>query len=421
MSNATFAVIMQTSGQSDKGVMLFDTHDLCHELAAMEADLIHRDGRHMIRSWVVNNSTRYALLTHFEGILPKLSSILPAQLRVLRFHDCQQIELSEDAFSFAKYLRLLDLSGCSLKKLPGSVGQLKMLRYLNAPRIEDEVFPVAITRLSKLTYLSLHGSSKISKPSESIDSHEDLMHLDLSGCSGLETLPESLGNLKCLTHLDLSGCSKLKALPDSFKNLKNLVHLDLSECSCVQGVPDALRGLNKLRYLNLSHPCGYFVEDQFHLRGLEEVLPKLKELQYLNLSMCLNPMCFTSAPQVGSEYLGDCTTGLGKLEHLDISHNKFLCELSDESLDGLEELRTLVLAGCFRLKILPKCIAKLEKLSKIDFSGCPHLESTLPNSIQELRHVLLQKDENVASHQEEEIQEVQEPHPSSDLASTSRG
>ncbi|XP_006660984.2 putative disease resistance protein RGA3 isoform X1 [Oryza brachyantha] len=413
LQNPTSAL---TSEKNEKNVTFFNTHVLLHDLAisAMGSDFINRDGRGGASSR--ENNCRYALLTNFEGT-PKLSSILPSRLRVLRFQGCNGIELSEDAFSFAKYLLVLDLSECSVKKLPASIGQLKCLRYLNAPRIQDAVFPAVITRLSRLIYLGLHGTSKISKLRESIDRLEDLVHVDLSGCSGLETLPESFGNIKCLVHLDLSGCSKLKTLPESFKSLKNLVHLDLSECSCLQGVIDALHDLSRLRYLNLSHPCGYFVEDRFHLSGLNEVLPKLEELQYLNLSMCLNPLCFTLEPEDGLAYVAKCITGLGKLEHLDLSHNKFLSELPSESLAGLTKMHTLVLSGCFRLKSLPKCIANLSELSKIDLSGCPHLES-LPNSIEELRFALLQSHENNHSH-EEEIKEVKEPHCSSQ--STSRG
>jgi hypothetical protein len=59
-----------------------------------------------------------------------------SKIRALRFMDCGETELDGAAFSLAKSLRVLDLSECSIHKLPDSVGVLKQLRYLNAPRIQ---------------------------------------------------------------------------------------------------------------------------------------------------------------------------------------------------------------------------------------------------------------------------------------------
>ena len=52
-------------------------------------------------------------------------------------------ELSDGASAlFAKYLRLVGLSGYFVKKkLPHSIHSLKQLRYLKAPGIQDQVFP----------------------------------------------------------------------------------------------------------------------------------------------------------------------------------------------------------------------------------------------------------------------------------------
>ena len=75
------------------------------------------------------------------------------------------MELSDGASSlFAKYLRLVDLSGYFVKKkLPHSIHSLKQLRYLKAPGIQDQEFPRSITGLPELWYLILQGSCQLNQ------------------------------------------------------------------------------------------------------------------------------------------------------------------------------------------------------------------------------------------------------------------
>nr|XP_051228272.1 putative disease resistance protein RGA4 isoform X2 [Lolium perenne] len=109
----------------EKDVTLFTMHDLVHDLArSVMVDEILDASKQKNKE---GGSCRYALLT-----------------------DC------------TKYLRVLDLGECSIKKFPDSVEQLKQLRYLNAPRIQNRMFPKCITKLLKLNYLNLRGSSSIS-------------------------------------------------------------------------------------------------------------------------------------------------------------------------------------------------------------------------------------------------------------------
>ena len=212
-------------------------HDLVHDLATeILADKVNKKGN------VVGSSCHYALVTDcskplqsslsypentgsnfFFNLFQKRST--PENIKALFFLDCGRIEVHGGAFSPAKCVHVLDLSECYIKKLPGSIGQLKNLRYLHAPGIQDTKIPNCITKLSQLNYLNIRDSHNIS------------------------TLPESIGDMKGLMHLDLSGCWKIHELPVSFAELKRLVHLDLSRCH--MSISEALGGFTKLQYLNL--------------------------------------------------------------------------------------------------------------------------------------------------------------------------
>ena len=214
-------ILLQTFELYDEDVILLTMHDLVHDLATsvMEDEIIFVDK--------VNNAERshyhYALL---DDCSKPLGSDL-SKIRALRFMDCDKYELHDAAFSSAKSLRVLDLIECAIYTFADCIGQLKQLRYLNAPKVQDAKIPDSITKLSKLVYLNLHGSPTIL------------------------ALPESIGEIEGLMYLDLSDCSIGAELPESFERLKELLHLDLSNC-CIQKILEALVSFIQLKYLNLS-------------------------------------------------------------------------------------------------------------------------------------------------------------------------
>ncbi|PUZ68747.1 hypothetical protein GQ55_2G053500 [Panicum hallii var. hallii] len=278
--------------------------------------------------------------------------------------------------SFGKLIKLvhISLSGCSgLKKLPQSFGSLTSLVHINLSGCSSlSTLPNSIGYLRNLLHIDLSRCYGLSKLPKSFGKLQKLEHIGLSGCSGLVTLPESFGGLINLLHINLSHCSGLSKLPESFRNLRNLVYLDLSFWSCFEGIQIALGGLTSLQHLNLSHPCCYRA-DHIHLEGLKEVFHKLNRLQYLNLSMLLNPISYNQSEEKICEYI-ESISGLYSLEHLDLSHNIFLRDLP-ESLSDLYRLHTLDLSGCIRLKRLGKWMAKMDSLKSIILRDCEGLES----------------------------------------------
>jgi Leucine-rich repeat (LRR) protein len=292
-------------------------HDLVHDLATLIM------GDELIDSYIASKNNkarskkycRYASVTKYDHTA-RLSNVLPSKVRVLHFSHSGNMDLSCGAFSFAKCLRILDFSGCSCVLLPASIGQLKQLKYLTAPRMRNEVLPKHLTELSKLQYLNLNGSSHISTLPKSIGRLGCLKYLSLSGCSGISKLPESVGDLKRMIHLDMSGCSRIRELPNSLGNCTNLQHLDLSECSSLKVIPESFCGLTQLQHLNLSI-CR-------HIARLPEAIGSLVDLQYLNMSRC------------GVRELPGSFKRLRNLLHLDLT----LCYI-EKGLNDLRALTTL--------------------------------------------------------------------------------
>ncbi|XP_047065630.1 putative disease resistance protein RGA3 [Lolium rigidum] len=322
MSFLQYSKTSSTNGQQDKDAFV-TMHDLVHDLArAILADQVN------VKDKSGGNKCRYALLTDCTKPM-QLAVTCPANLRALHFLNCCSLELCDDAFSLPTCLRLrvLDLSKCFIQKLPDSIGQLKQLRFLHAPRIYDKI-PNCITELTELNYLSLRGSWSIS------------------------ALPESIGDMRGLMHLDLSGCHGINELPLSFTELKQLVHLDLSNCS--MSISEAFGGFTKLQYLNLS--CSFYIEAK-RIRGLPEVIGKLIKLRYLNLSGCIEIM----DPLEGQIIHGlfDSISILSNLEHLVLSGSYVSIP---ESMGNLRKLHTLDLLDCVNLKKLPGSMVNMVSL-----------------------------------------------------------
>ncbi|KAM0860302.1 hypothetical protein ACQ4PT_046626 [Festuca glaucescens] len=330
----------------DEDITLLTMHDLVHDLARLVMDdeiLVVGKGGNTEGSWY-----HYALLDDCSKPLGFESS----KIRALHFMDCDKIELHHAAFSSAKSLRVLDLSECIIHKLPDSIGVLRQLRYLNAPRVQDALIPNDISTLSKLMYLNLHGSSKIL------------------------ALPESIGKIEGLAYLDLSGCSEIAKLLESFGRLKELVHLDLSNCSCIGGISEFLGSLTKLKYLNLSH-CQKIGE-------MPEALGALSKLEYLNLSF--------------SSYLESCQEAevlgtLNKLEYLNLSSlGKCRLRKLPEALGTFIQLKYLSLSGCERMSELPRSFPSLKNLVHLDLSYCRSIDclDEALDGLSNLQHLNLQ-------------------------------
>jgi Leucine-rich repeat (LRR) protein len=340
-------------------------HDLVYDLArsVMDEELIVYNADKS-RSLV---DSKYASLTDCSKPL-RISTILPAKLRALLFQNCSNLGITGGSFSFAKCLRVLDLTESSISRFPSSIGQLKHLRFLVAPGMQNRSFPKCISGLSKLQYLNIHGSSQVSPRPESLGKLEHLMYLDLSGCSEIVELPKtSLENLKNLVHLELSTCSGLVRISEALCYLTKLQYLNLSGCSNLDRLPQDVGNLTELQYLYLSG-C-------HKIDALPKSIRKLINLVHLDLSRCSFVIPKALGDLTKLKYLSlsgffddgrkawqtiHSISFLANLEHLDLSWNPF--ESLPESIGDLKSLHTLDLSGCRKLNSLPDSIGSIDSL-----------------------------------------------------------
>uniref|UniRef100_A0A0D9WES5 NB-ARC domain-containing protein n=1 Tax=Leersia perrieri TaxID=77586 RepID=A0A0D9WES5_9ORYZ len=102
-----------------------------------------------------------------------------------------------------------------------------------------------------------------------------------------------------------------------------------------------------------SHYC---TDAPYHLSGMEDILISLRELR------CIK-----------------CISTLSNLEHLDLSGNLYLSNLT-ECVGNLKKLRTLDLSNCFHLKNLPESLSEINCLKSLNVTGCRELESVISRS-----------------------------------------
>ncbi|XP_019161423.1 PREDICTED: putative disease resistance RPP13-like protein 1, partial [Ipomoea nil] len=298
-------------------------------------------------------------------------------------------QLTPNMFNGLKSVRVLELHGCMLSKLPKEIGNLIHLRYIDLRSSKIGGLPDAICSLDNLQTLNLAGCkclsrlpkrigylhqlrlidlswSNVEELPDSICTLDNLKTLNLAGCQCLSRLPQQIGNLHHLREIDIS-LSKVEDLPDSICSLDNLQTLDLSGCKCLSRLPEGIENLHQLRSIDLSRS---------KVEELPDSICSLDSLEILNL--------------VGCECLSRLPEEIGNLHHLseiDCSWSK-LEELPD-SICFLDNLQTLDLRGCKCLSRLPEGIGNLHKLRLIDLRECK--VEVLPDSIYSLKDLEIRR------------------------------
>ncbi|CAL4993316.1 unnamed protein product [Urochloa decumbens] len=322
-------------------------HDLVHDLAKLvaEDELVIINQENLV---CTSDSPRFAMVRACKLENMHKNNLL-AGLRALHMKNSNGLKFKWYNSSFAKCLRILDISGQCTEKLPSSIGKLMQLRYLNASGIQCSVLPKVIGTLSELQYLNLHGS-RISALPDSVTKLDKLMHLDISDCVHLQTLPNSFCKLERLFFLSLKNCSQLCSLPDDLARLESLQNLNLSGCSCLSTLPGSLGELHSLKHLDLSG-CK-------KLTMLPDSFIRLIHLQYLNISSCSE-----------LDIPVDSLNKLVKLNYLDMSSCPKLLGLPQEFC-SLRYLHTLNLSDCSRLQNLPEKLGQMQSIKFILLDGC---------------------------------------------------
>ncbi|KAF7350156.1 Adenylate cyclase [Mycena venus] len=235
-------------------------------------------------------------------------------------------------------LTTLDIQNNRLERLPRAFP--RHLLNLNISNNKFNVFPLAVTQLTRLSRLDISFNS-------------------------ISELPREIGRLTCLTKLVIVG-NQISALPEEFGSLALLQELDCRR----NGIADlaVACGLPELMFLSADHNNSHTLVLSLgpRLKGLDVSHNDITEL-------VLGPHVSTTPPfaltcldisNAKLSVLDDYTLAqLLSLRHLKLNRNSF--RTLPESLGDLMWLETLSCADN-ALSELPDSVGRLQKLESLD-------------------------------------------------------
>ncbi|XP_058225965.1 putative disease resistance RPP13-like protein 1 [Rhododendron vialii] len=244
----------QLSSNGGPEVSLFVMHDLINDLAQFVASRIClRLGENPENNEDDKNITKARhssyIRGHRDGIkrfeafrkAKNVRSFLPFGLR-----DRDNIStsfLTSDVplhlLPSLKRLRVLSLRRYRIRELPGSIGDLKHVRFLDLSCALIATLPESISTLYNLQTLILRNCKNLSKLPANMSNLINLRHLDLTGADSLQDMPPKIGELTCLQTLSNFIVSQDEG--STINELKNLIHLRGTLCiSGLENVADVL-------------------------------------------------------------------------------------------------------------------------------------------------------------------------------------
>ncbi|XVE78893.1 hypothetical protein DITRI_Ditri14bG0014900 [Diplodiscus trichospermus] len=247
----------QSSGNRKHFVM----HDLIHDLAKFVSEgfclNLEVDDSNEIQKTIRHFSytrTSYDESQKFSAFHETkcLRTFLP--LKSSFWVEILPYQVYHDLLPTLKCLRVLSLSRYeNIVELPSSIGDLKLLRYLD---------------------LSCTGIERLP---ESVCALHNLLTLLLADCSSLNQLPTQMWKLANLRHLDISGTLRLKEMPLQMNRLTNLQTLSAFVLGNRSG--SSISELGELQQLRGSLTI-FNLQNVVNPRDAFEA--KFKEKRYLN-------------------------------------------------------------------------------------------------------------------------------------------
>ncbi|KAM7508445.1 hypothetical protein LguiA_018898 [Lonicera macranthoides] len=242
-------------------------------------------------------------------------------LRVIDLSNCWSLR-TLDCSKFAN-LESLDVHDCmKLHSLDG-LGQLELLRYLNASDCYSLKILPDLSNIKMLKELKIMRCMRLTEI-RGLGGLKSLTYLNMVGCRSIETLHD-LSKLRMLKELNLLCCIKLREV-ECVRVLESLESLNLSWCHSLEKIPD----LSTLKNLKELRICG--IMDSTKITGFEEVT---------------------------------------SLELLSISESESLEKLPD--LSKLQNLKELYVSDCLKLTDIGG-LMELKSLTVVDLSRCELIE-----------------------------------------------
>ena len=139
-------------------------HDLVYDLATIilgQEIIALNDSEQMTRSRLERHYCRHMKLINYQNQSNGLK--FPNKIRSVHFTECSRLQLQDKSFSKCKYLRVLDITECSLQgefvlsniSLPSSIHHLILLRYLDASGLPITSLPKSLHKLQNVQTLIL--------------------------------------------------------------------------------------------------------------------------------------------------------------------------------------------------------------------------------------------------------------------------
>ncbi|XP_031259731.1 putative disease resistance RPP13-like protein 1 [Pistacia vera] len=317
-----------------------------------------------------------------------------------------------------KNLRALCLTNYHAMKLPDSIGDLKLLRYLNLSKTEITYLPESTSSLFNLQSLLLRGCSHLKKLPLQLGDLVNLRHLDIRGAILIREIPSGMKKLKCIR--TLSNFVVGEGVVSSLKDLKELkfirgeLYISRLEnaTDCHETRDSILCDKKDLEVLVLEWSSSHASRDEEVEKIVLDILrphTNLKELTIKNFcgkifSSWIGDPTFSNMVSLKLDGCKSCKTLpsiglLGLLKNLTIKGMKMLkkigCEVYGESCsESFKSLETL----CF--ENLPEWehwdpfeekehVERFSCLKQLSISQCPKLSGGLPNRLLSLEKLVI--------------------------------